>query len=134
MNQGNITRNSQTPLQYRAICSPAVNQYKSLLPWTTHDIKRTLCKGTVCMTSAKGTDALQTDNPALNLNIILVIETIKEAQNRYIKILGITIRCIFDDMSRTMRKPTFSICENKDIDQLRGNHEADQRLCFRYIY
>ena len=24
------------------------------------------------------------------------------------------------------------ICENKDADQLRGNHEADQRLCFRY--
>ena len=32
-----------------------------------------------------------------------------------------------------MRKPTFCICENKDADQLRGNHEADQRLCFRYI-
>ena len=25
------------------------------------------------------------------------------------------------------------ICENKDEDQLRGNCEADQRLCFRYI-
>ena len=24
------------------------------------------------------------------------------------------------------------ICENKDADQLRGNREADQRLCFRY--
>ena len=23
------------------------------------------------------------------------------------------------------------ICENKDADQLRGNREADQRLCFR---
>ena len=32
-----------------------------------------------------------------------------------------------------MRKPTFCICENKDVDQLRGNREADQRLCFRYI-
>ena len=32
-----------------------------------------------------------------------------------------------------MRKPAFCICENKDADQLRGNHEADQRLCFRYI-
>ena len=37
------------------------------------------------------------------------------------------------DMSRVMRKPTFCICENKDADQLRGNREADQRLCFRYI-
>ena len=32
-----------------------------------------------------------------------------------------------------MRKPTFCICENKDADQLRGNREADQRLCIRYI-
>ena len=26
----------------------------------------------------------------------------------------------------------FCICENKDADQLRGNREADQRLCFPY--
>ena len=32
-----------------------------------------------------------------------------------------------------MRKPTFCICENKDADQLRGNREADLRLCFRYL-
>ena len=31
-----------------------------------------------------------------------------------------------------MRKPAFCICENKDADQLRGNRETDQRLCFRY--
>ena len=31
-----------------------------------------------------------------------------------------------------MEKPTICICENKDADQLRGNREADQRLCFRY--
>ena len=32
-----------------------------------------------------------------------------------------------------MRKLAFLyICENKDADQLRGNREADQRLCFRY--
>ena len=31
-----------------------------------------------------------------------------------------------------MRKTAFCICENKDADQLRGNREADQRLCFRY--
>ena len=30
-------------------------------------------------------------------------------------------------------KTGFSICEKKDADQLRGNREADQRLCFRYI-
>ena len=35
-------------------------------------------------------------------------------------------------MSPVMRKPDFCICQNKDADQLRGNREADQRLCFRY--
>ena len=38
-----------------------------------------------------------------------------------------------------MRKPAFCICENKDTDQLRGydqlrgNREADQQLCFCYM-
>ena len=36
-------------------------------------------------------------------------------------------------MSLVMRNPDFCICENKDADQLRGNREADQRLCFRYM-
>ena len=36
------------------------------------------------------------------------------------------------NMSLVMRKPAFCICENKDTNQLRGKHEADQRLCFRY--
>ena len=31
-----------------------------------------------------------------------------------------------------MRKPAFCISETKDANQLRGNREADQRLCFRY--
>ena len=31
-----------------------------------------------------------------------------------------------------MGKPTTCIGENKDADQLRGNREADQRLCLRY--
>ena len=35
------------------------------------------------------------------------------------------------EMSRVMRKPAFCICKNKDADQLRGDPEADQRLCFR---
>ena len=35
-------------------------------------------------------------------------------------------------LSRVMRKPTFCICENEGADQLRGNREADQRLCCRY--
>ena len=36
------------------------------------------------------------------------------------------------DMSRIMRKPDFCLGENKGADQLRGNREADQRLCSRY--
>ena len=35
-------------------------------------------------------------------------------------------------MSLVMRKPDFCLCENKDADQLRGNLEADQCLCFCY--
>ena len=35
-------------------------------------------------------------------------------------------------VSRLMGKPTICLCENKGADQLRGNREADQRLCFRY--
>ena len=31
-----------------------------------------------------------------------------------------------------MRKPDFPLYAKKDADQLRGNREADQRLCFRY--
>ena len=40
--------------------------------------------------------------------------------------------CCATCMSRLMGKPTICLCENKGADQLRGNREADQRLCFRY--
>ena len=54
-------------------------------------------------------------------------------------LIGISFTCTyelqrnrqFNKMSLVMRKPDFRICENKDADQLRGNREADQRLCFR---
>ena len=36
------------------------------------------------------------------------------------------------NMSCVVRKPAFCICENKDADQLCGNRQADQRLCFCY--
>ena len=35
-------------------------------------------------------------------------------------------------MSSIVRKRDYCLCENKGADQLRGNREADQRLCFRY--
>ena len=40
---------------------------------------------------------------------------------------------VSNNLSLVMRKPDFCICENKDADQLRGDREADQRLCFRYM-
>ena len=45
----------------------------------------------------------------------------------------VPLRMLKENMSRVMRKPMFCICEKKDADQLRGNREADQRLCFRYL-
>ena len=35
-------------------------------------------------------------------------------------------------LRRLMGKPTICIGENKGADQLRGNREADHRLCFRF--
>ena len=35
-------------------------------------------------------------------------------------------------MSCLMGKPTIYICKTKGADQLHGNREADQRLCFHY--
>ena len=43
-----------------------------------------------------------------------------------------SLKRVIEEMSLVMRKQAFCICENKDADQLRGNREADQRLCFRY--
>ena len=43
-----------------------------------------------------------------------------------------SVELLLRHMVRLVRKPAFCICKNKDADQLRGNREADQRLCFRY--
>ena len=44
-----------------------------------------------------------------------------------------TLSVLLDTTIEPRREKTgFFICENKDADQLRGNREADQRLCFRY--
>ena len=42
------------------------------------------------------------------------------------------VKDIGDKMSHCIRKSTICICENKGADQLRGNREADLRLCLRY--
>ena len=36
------------------------------------------------------------------------------------------------ELSLVMRKPAFCICKNRDADQIRGNCEADQHLCFHF--
>ena len=57
----------------------------------------------------------------------------------FTKPIGIHMKCIplpaevSSYFSLVVRKPAFCICENKDADRLRGNREADLRLCFRYI-
>ena len=54
----------------------------------------------------------------------------------YIEIVTVYLIAIFVHMykmNRVVRKLASCICENKDADQLRGNREADQRLCVRYI-
>ena len=62
----------------------------------------------------------------LHLSDIRTTFSIPSAPTTELKLL------FFYDMSLVVRKPAFCICEKKDADQLRGNREADQRLCFRY--
>ena len=69
---------------------------------------------------------------------VKLIEKVNINQNKISKFLNFfaafECRCMHTSayLSRVVRKPAFCICENKDSDQLRGNREADQRLCFRY--
>ena len=49
-----------------------------------------------------------------------------------IRVVSLRLYHEIGKMSRVVRKPDFYICENKDADQLHGNCEAHQRLCFRY--
>ena len=55
-----------------------------------------------------------------------------ECNFEQIRINRLKYGSIRQHLSRLMGKPTICIGENKDADQLRGNCEADQRLCFRY--
>ena len=40
---------------------------------------------------------------------------------------------IFHIWATSWENQQSAYAENKDADQLRGNREADQRLCFRYL-
>ena len=61
-----------------------------------------------------------------------VSDLVKNAADRFSSDMALMTILQFD-LSLVLRKPDFCKCENKDADQLRGNREADQRLCFRYI-
>ena len=54
-------------------------------------------------------------------------------KKRYKDTFKASLKNFYPEKSLVMRKPDFRICENKDADQLRGDREADQRLCFHYI-
>ena len=48
-------------------------------------------------------------------------------------LMGYAYLILHNGLSHCTRKPTKYLGENKGADQLRGNREADQRLCFRYM-
>ena len=59
---------------------------------------------------------------------------LKQTHTRFLSGKNIIVRLIEfrQYFSCPMGKPTICIDENKGADQLLGNREADQRLCFRY--
>ena len=61
-------------------------------------------------------------------------KTLKTHSVQYFLIAFNCLSIILKYLSLVMRKPDFCICENKDADQLRGNLEADQCLCFFYTH
>ena len=61
-----------------------------------------------------------------------IVKGVFKAVGHVVSGIGRAAVCVCKYMSRLMGKPTICICENKGADQLRGNREADQRLCFRY--
>ena len=65
------------------------------------------------------TDNMKTVYPPTNTVITVLISNMHVYAGKY-------------HMSLIMKKLAFCICENKDADQLHGNREADQHLCFRY--
>ena len=49
-----------------------------------------------------------------------------------LRAVDVEINAKFIKMCHCMRKPAECLGENKGADQLRGNREADQCLCFRH--
>ena len=75
----------------------------------------------------------------LTIQIYLTHQEIRISETRFQKYLLlhcsaclVIFRDLFYYMSHCIRRPTKCLGENKGADQLCGNREADQRLCFRY--
>ena len=71
---------------------------------------------------------INTFKPITSKNEIEITPNVPKIENGHFQL--IRMETSIRQMSLVMRKPAFYICENKDADQLRGNREADQRLCF----
>ena len=58
-----------------------------------------------------------------------------ESENGVRKFRNFTVGRQFTDkiFEQRHKKPGFLHMRNKDADKLRGNRQADQRLCFHYI-
>ena len=69
---------------------------------------------------------------SVKINIPIRPKSFSDGNKSY-DLYNVTLEILTQHLSRVMRKPTFCICENNDADQLHGNPEADQRLCFRYM-
>ena len=74
--------------------------------------------------------ALLTTWPRGRPNLICYTSSRKKAHVGYITYMMLMLIIVM--LSRLMGKQTICIGENKGADQLRGNREADQRLCFHY--
>ena len=61
-----------------------------------------------------------------------VSDIVRNSEGRFCRDAHFLEKCQKHDWSRIVRNPAFCKCENKDADQLRGNREADQHLCFCY--
>ena len=75
---------------------------------------------------------LKTFSYTIQVNLIITLSLRSIESDRVIRETCYNEVAYNRHMSCHMGKPTICICENKGADQLRGNREADQRLCCRY--
>ena len=96
-----------------------------LLPVNSGSLKRIDYPKQICLAHPRSFECFHCSYIFFETNPTKFMSIQFAAQTR----LPVYMKLIFE---LVMRKPTFSICENKDADQLCGSRTADQRLCFRY--